>query len=39
MGKTKPAGKWTTTKLQALKGREKIAALTAYDFCTARMIA
>lgn len=38
MGKTKVTGKWTTSKLQSLKGRERIAALTAYDFSTARMI-
>ena len=38
MGKTKPAGKWTTSRLQSLKGREKIVALTAYDFSTARLV-
>lgn len=30
--------KWTVRRVQALKGRQKIAALTAYDFTTARLV-
>jgi len=29
---------WTAARLRALKGREKIACLTAYDFATARLV-
>ena len=29
---------WTAARLRALKGREKIVSLTAYDFATARML-
>ncbi|MCE9616349.1 MAG: 3-methyl-2-oxobutanoate hydroxymethyltransferase [Lentisphaerae bacterium] len=29
---------WTTTKIRATKGREKLACLTAYDFMTARLL-
>ena len=29
---------WTTARLRALKGREKIVSLTAYDFATARIV-
>ncbi len=30
--------KWTTTRIRALKGKQKIAALTAYDYSTARLV-
>ncbi|NKB24391.1 MAG: 3-methyl-2-oxobutanoate hydroxymethyltransferase [Kiritimatiellae bacterium] len=30
--------KWTTTKIKACKGREKIVSLTAYDYSTARIM-
>ena len=30
--------RWTATKIKALKGREKIACLTAYDYFTARLL-
>ncbi len=33
-----PTAPWTTTRLRALKGREKIVCLTAYDFATARLV-
>ena len=29
---------WTTVKIRATKGRQKLACLTAYDFATARML-
>ncbi len=29
---------WTTTKLRALKGKEKIVCLTAYDYSTAKLV-
>lgn len=32
------SAKWTVTKIRALKGREKIACLTAYDYTTARIM-
>jgi 3-methyl-2-oxobutanoate hydroxymethyltransferase len=31
-------GKWTSTKLRALKGRQKIVSLTAFDYSTARLL-
>lgn len=30
--------KWTATKIKALKGKEKIVCLTAYDYSTARIV-
>ena len=30
--------KWTASRIQALKGREKVVALTAYDYSTARIM-
>jgi len=29
---------WTAARIRALKGREKIVSLTAYDFATARLV-
>jgi 3-methyl-2-oxobutanoate hydroxymethyltransferase len=33
-----PTAPWTAARLRALKGREKIVSLTAYDFATARLL-
>lgn len=32
------AAKWTAVRIRAMKGRKKIACLTAYDFATARIL-
>jgi 3-methyl-2-oxobutanoate hydroxymethyltransferase len=31
-------GKWTVTKIRALKGKTRISAVTAYDYATARVV-
>jgi 3-methyl-2-oxobutanoate hydroxymethyltransferase len=38
MSTNKKKTPWTTTKLRALKGKEKIVCLTAYDYSTARLV-
>jgi len=38
MSSSKPIPKWTTSRIQAMKGKRRISSLTAYDCTTAKLI-